>query len=73
MFLPEYTDVCNFADGSTFHACDKDIHFLINRLERDSLLAIEWFENNSMKLDQDKWHLIVSGHKYEKVFASAGQ
>ena len=73
MFLPEYTDVCNFADDSTFHACDKDIHFLINRLERDSLLAIEWFENNSMKLDQDKWHLIVSGHKYEKVFASAGQ
>ena len=26
-----------------------------------------------MKLNQDKCHLIVSGHKYENVFASVGQ
>ena len=39
----------------------------------DSLLAIKWFENNSIKLNQDKCHLIVSGHKYENVFASVGQ
>ena len=39
----------------------------------DSLLAIEWFENNNIKLNQDKCHLIFSGHKYENVFASVGQ
>ena len=64
-FLPEYTDICNFADNTTFHACDKDLNSLINRLEHDSLLVIEWFENNNMKLNQGKCHLIVSGHKYE--------
>ena len=26
-----------------------------------------------MKLNQDKCHLIVSGHKYEKILASVGQ
>ena len=72
-FLPEYIDVCNFADDITFHACDEDLISLINRLEYDSLLAIEWFENNNMKLNQDKCHLIASGHKYENVFASVGQ
>ena len=48
--LPEYTDICNFVHDITFHACDKDLNSLINRLEHDSLLVIEWFENNNMKL-----------------------
>ena len=30
---------------------------LINRSEHDSYLAAEWFENNSMKLNQEKCHL----------------
>ena len=72
-FFPEYTDACNFADDTSLHACEKDLNSLINRLERDNLLAIGRFENNNMKLKQDKCHLIVSGHKYENVFASAGK
>ena len=71
--LPGYTDVCTLVDKITFHFCDKDLNFLINKLEHDSLLAIEWFESNISKLNQDKCHLIVSGHKHEKVFASLGQ
>ena len=56
-YLAESTSVCNFADDTTFYACDKDLNYLINRLENDSCLAIEWFENNSVKLNQDKCHL----------------
>ena len=48
-------------------------HSLINRLEHDSYLAIEQFENNSMKLNQDKCHLLVSGFKYENVWAKIGK
>ena len=33
----------------------------LNRLEHDSLIAIEWFENNDMKLNQEKYHLLVFG------------
>ena len=53
-FFLKYTDICNFANDKTFHACDKDLNYLINRLEHDSLLSIEWFENNNIKLNQDK-------------------
>ena len=35
-------------------------------MEHDRFLAIEWFKNNSMKLNDDKCHLLISGHKYEK-------
>ena len=45
-YLCECTEVCNFADDKTFYACDKDLSSLINRLEHDSLSAIEWFKNN---------------------------
>ena len=68
LFYPaESTEVCNFADGTTFFACGKDLKTLISRLDRDIHLAIEWFESNSMKLNQDKCHLLVSGYKHRGV------
>ena len=67
-FLSGFTDLCNFADDTTFYACDS----LIKRLDHDSFLAIKWFENNNMKLNQDKWHLLVSGYKNENVWANIG-
>ena len=72
-FLPESTDVCNYADDTTFYACDTDLKSLIQRLEHDSLLAIEWFEHNSMKLNEDKCHLLVSGYKFENIWAKIGK
>ena len=36
-------------------------------------LAIEWFENNYMKLNEDKCHLLVAGHRYESLWAKKGR
>ena len=41
-------------------------------MEHDSLLAIEWFEANYMKLNAEKFHLLVTGHKHEWVWAHIG-
>ena len=67
------TQVCNFADDTTFYVCDKDLNVLIKRLEHDTSLAVEWFENNFMKLNEDKCHLLVSGQKHETVWAKIGE
>ena len=72
-FLNEWTEICNFADDTTIYACDTDLSNLCNRIEHDSTLTIEWFENNYMKLNKDKCHLIVAGHKHETVFVQLGQ
>ena len=72
-YLSECTEVSNFADDTTFYACDKDLSSLINRLEHESLLAIEWFENNHMKLNQENCHLLVSGHKHKNIWTKIGQ
>ena len=49
------------------------IEMLILRLEHYSYLATEWFENSSMKLNQDKCHLLISGFKYKNVWAKIGK
>ena len=66
-YLPDFTEVCNFADDTTFHACDNDLNNLIKRLEHNAFLATEWFETNNMKLHKHKCHLLVLGHKYVNV------
>ena len=35
-FLFEFTALCNFADDTTFYACDMALNSLIKRLEHDS-------------------------------------
>ena len=67
-YLTEMTNLCNYADDTTFHACDLDLKSFITRLEHDTALAIEWFESNYMILNQDKCHFLFSGHKYETLF-----
>ena len=37
--LTDGTNVCNYADDTTFHTCDSDLENLVTRLEHDSLLS----------------------------------
>ena len=46
---------------------------LVNRLEHDANLATEWFDCNHMKLNEDKCHLIISGHKSEAIWTKIGE
>ena len=52
--------------------CDMSLENLLRRLEHDSLLAIEWFQNNNMKLNEDKYHFLVSGFKHEAIWINIG-
>ena len=63
---------CNLADDNTFYVCNKDLEYLINRLEHDNFLAIEWLQINYMKLNEDKCHLLVEGYKHESMAVKIG-
>ena len=52
---------------------DKDLNTFINKLEHYTALAAEWFQNNFIKLNQDKCHVLISGHKHESVWAKIGE
>ena len=39
------------------------LQFVLAKLENNSEFAIKWFENNHIKMNSDKYHLIFSGQK----------
>ena len=71
LFFPD-CNVCNFADDTTPFICNKNLDFVLNELERNSHIAIDWFQNNYMKINADKCHLLVAGHKFEQIRAKIG-
>ena len=53
-YMTELSVACNFADYTTFNASDSSPKVVLNRLEHDANLVIEWFDCNYMRLNQDK-------------------
>ena len=69
-FFLKDVGICNFADDTTTYISDESLENVLKSLEKNSMLAIRWFENNYMKLNTDKCRLIVSGYKHEQVWAN---
>ena len=38
-------------------------------VEHDCSILVEWFRDNYLTLNADKCHLLVSGYRYEAMFA----
>ena len=67
------TDICNYADDTTIHACHKNLDNVIARIENDSSITIQWFADNFMKLNTNKCHLLILGRSYHpKVKVNIG-
>ena len=65
-------NVCNFADDTTPFVCKLNLEVVLTQLEECSELVIAWFQNNYMKLNTDKCHLLVAGHKFEHTWVRVG-
>ena len=65
-------NVCNFTDDTTPFVCNENLDFVLSELERNSNIAIDWFQNNYMKMNSDKCHLLVAGHTFEQIWAKIG-
>ena len=71
-FILDETEICNYADDTGLHVCDKDLGEVIRRLEHDARLAIEWFESNYMKLNSSKCKVLIAGHRFEHLWLDLG-
>ena len=57
------TDVCNYADDTTSHACDLDFKSYYTGL------AIEWFESNCMALNKNTEAGVFLGKGVLKIYS----
>ena len=65
----ENVDIANFADDNTPYEVSDSIEDVIYKLEKDAIVLISWFENNYLKPNPEKWHLLLN-HKDENLFIS---
>ena len=72
-FFLKDVGVCNFADDTTTYISDESLENVLKSLKKNSMLPIRWFENNYLKLNTDKCHLLLSGYKHEQVWANVGK
>ena len=54
------TNIANYADDSTLYTVEGNIDDLLNTLENETSLILDWFRINEMKPNDDKCHLIVT-------------
>ena len=60
-FLEEF-DIANYADDTTPYCASKSTEFVVNNLEQSSAILFEWLNNNYMKVNTGKSHLLLSGN-----------
>ena len=65
-FLEDY-DITNYADDSTSYNADKNVESVVNNLENSSSILFEWLNDNYMKVNTGKSHLLVSGNVRSKA------
>ena len=62
-------ELANFADDNTIYAERKNIDELLKLLEKESKSAIDWFKNNDMMVNPDKFQaMILSCDKKENKY-----
>ena len=61
MFLfSDNFEIANYADDCTPYEFNGSLEEVINKLEQDFPCLIQWYQNNYLKPNADKWHLLLS-------------
>ena len=65
MFIEIY-DICNFADDNTLYKSSPSLSVVLNCLEHDIAIVVNWFKMNILTANPKKFQFMVLGGK--KVF-----
>ena len=66
-FVIEDTDIASYADDNTPYIIDDTVEGVIKSLEEVSKKLFKWFDDNLMKSNADKCHLLVSTNETVKI------
>ena len=56
----EKIDITHYADHNTLYVCSENVDITLEKLEEAGKVLFEWFSNNFLKANADKYHLILS-------------
>ena len=61
-YLLEDFDIANYEIDTTPYCAGKSAEFVANNLEQSSTILFEWFNNNYLKVNTGKGHILLSGN-----------
>ena len=67
-YFLEDLDIASYADDTTIYTVKENKESVINALEASSLPLFTWFNNNFMKANSDKSHILLSCSEPSTVF-----
>ena len=53
------TNICNFAEDNTIYRCDSDLEIILEELQHEMKILLDWFKINSMKANPKKFQFRV--------------
>ena len=59
----DFSTIYNYADDNTLFYADYDLNNVISKLESDSQKMLDWFANNLMQANPDKFQALAIGKK----------
>ena len=60
LFLFLLSDIANYADDNSPFSCTESIPMVISQLENDSIILLDWIQNNGLKANPNKFHVLLS-------------
>ena len=66
-FFVNDSNITNYADDNTPYAAEDSVEKLLETLERETNILIEWFEVNEMKSNSNKCHLIIVNNQDNNI------
>ena len=66
-FFVNDSNITNYADDNTPYAAEDSVEKLLETLERETNIVIEWFKVNEMKSNSDKCHLIIVNNQDNNI------
>ena len=61
------TNIINYADDTAIYACELNMDLVLSKLEKDTSTVIAWFQNNHLKANSRKSHLLTTSDNIQHI------
>ena len=62
------TNIINYADDTTLYACEPNMDLVLSKLEKDTSTVFTWFQNNYLKANSGKSHLLTTSDNIQHIY-----
>ena len=67
------TNIINYADDTTLYACEPNMDLELSKLEKDTSTVFTRFQNNYLKANSGKPHLLTTSDNIQPINVGGNQ